>query len=275
MRIGTTSYIDSLNPFNYIESQAYNGDDHDLPAARAVRRRRCEFEGDWAESWETSEDGKDWTFTLRPDTKWSDGEPMTAADAAWTINTTVKYADGADGRRRVRARARQERRGDRRHDARDPLRRRRSGTCSPQLEQFFILPEHVWAPKAGAERQGPEDVPARSSTCPIVSGGAYTITQYEKKGTTAFKPYPDFYGPPSNADGRRAHVLHELRRDDRRSPGTATSTGSTRCRSRPSTPSRRPRTSSSTSGPGRRDDQHHLELEPAPRRRTASSSTRR
>ena len=32
---------------------------------------------------------------MRPDAKWSDGEPMTAADAAWTINTTVKYKDDA------------------------------------------------------------------------------------------------------------------------------------------------------------------------------------
>ncbi len=36
---------------------------------------------------------------------------------------------------------------------------------------------------------------------PIVSAGAYTISQYEKKGTTAFKPYPDFWGPPSQASG--------------------------------------------------------------------------
>lgn len=53
------------------------------------------FEGDWAESWETSADGKDWTFKLRPNTKWSDDTPLTAEDAAWTINTTIKYADGA------------------------------------------------------------------------------------------------------------------------------------------------------------------------------------
>ena len=36
---------------------------------------------------------------------------------------------------------------------------------------------------------------------PIVSAGAYTISQYEKKGTTAFKPYPGFWGPPSQASG--------------------------------------------------------------------------
>ncbi len=33
----------------------------------------------------------------------------------------------------------------------------------PQLEQFFVLPEHVWEKYAGNERQGPEDVPARAA----------------------------------------------------------------------------------------------------------------
>jgi peptide/nickel transport system substrate-binding protein len=35
---------------------------------------------------------------------------------------------------------------------------------------------------------------------PIVSAGAYTLKQYEKKGTTVFIPDPNFWGPPSHAD---------------------------------------------------------------------------
>lgn len=39
-----------------------------------------------AESWEVSEDGKTWTFHLRPDAKWSNGDPVTAEDfvRSWT-----------------------------------------------------------------------------------------------------------------------------------------------------------------------------------------------
>ena len=33
-----------------------------------------------AESWEVSEDGRVWTFRLRPGQMWSDGTPLTAAD---------------------------------------------------------------------------------------------------------------------------------------------------------------------------------------------------
>ena len=39
-----------------------------------------------AESWTSSADKKTWTYTLRPDMKWSDGQPLTAEDAAYTIN---------------------------------------------------------------------------------------------------------------------------------------------------------------------------------------------
>ena len=39
-----------------------------------------------AESWEGSDDGLTWTYTLREGLKWSDGEPLTAEDIAYTIN---------------------------------------------------------------------------------------------------------------------------------------------------------------------------------------------
>ncbi len=36
-----------------------------------------------AESWESNEDGSEWTFHLREGTKWSDGTPLTSADFIW------------------------------------------------------------------------------------------------------------------------------------------------------------------------------------------------
>jgi oligopeptide transport system substrate-binding protein len=37
-----------------------------------------------AESWEQSPDGKEWTFHLRPNLKWSDGHPLNAHDFVWS-----------------------------------------------------------------------------------------------------------------------------------------------------------------------------------------------
>ncbi len=39
-----------------------------------------------AESWEMSEDGKEWTFHMRKGAKWSDGKPVTADDVIFTFN---------------------------------------------------------------------------------------------------------------------------------------------------------------------------------------------
>ena len=38
-----------------------------------------------AESWKVSEDGKTYTFTLRPNLKFSDGSPLTAKDFEWSV----------------------------------------------------------------------------------------------------------------------------------------------------------------------------------------------
>ncbi|MGF9762381.1 ABC transporter substrate-binding protein [Microvirga sp. 0TCS3.31] len=44
-----------------------------------------------ATRWETSPDGKTYTFTLRDGVKWSDGKPFTADDVAFTLKTFGKF----------------------------------------------------------------------------------------------------------------------------------------------------------------------------------------
>jgi oligopeptide transport system substrate-binding protein len=49
-----------------------------------------------AESWEETEDGKVITFTLRDDLKWTNGDPVTAEDFAWSWKRTLSPELGAD-----------------------------------------------------------------------------------------------------------------------------------------------------------------------------------
>src|SRR4051812_11200090 len=184
LRIGTVNYIDSLNPFNYIEAQSTNAMIMIYPQL-VQYGPGMKFEGDWAESWTTSADGKDWTFKLRPNTKWSDGQPLTAADAAWTINTTVKYADGPAA---VAAAALAHVKSATAPDATTLVIHYESPVSNvlAQLETFFVLPKHVWQSKVGTNGKGLKSFHPELNL-PIVGAGAYTITQYEKKGTTAFK----------------------------------------------------------------------------------------
>ena len=46
-----------------------------------------------AESWEHSEDGMTWTFHLRDDVRWHDGEPFTAHDVEFTFNRIIYNQD--------------------------------------------------------------------------------------------------------------------------------------------------------------------------------------
>ena len=48
-----------------------------------------EFENDLATDYSVSEDGLIWTFHIRDDVKFTDGEPLTASDVAFTFNTAL------------------------------------------------------------------------------------------------------------------------------------------------------------------------------------------
>ena len=48
-----------------------------------------EFENDLATDYSVSEDGMTWTFHIRDDVKFTDGEPLTASDVAFTFNTAL------------------------------------------------------------------------------------------------------------------------------------------------------------------------------------------
>jgi peptide/nickel transport system substrate-binding protein len=196
LRIGTTGEIDSINPFVAFNSESYQAFVIMYPLL-VQYSPEFEWEGDWAESWETSADGLTWTFNLRPG-EWSDGTPLTAEDAVWTGETVLKYAKGptsilAPFLANVES-----------LEAPDPqtLVIRYStpvGNVLPQLQQFFILPKHVWEPKVGANGKGlkafnPQD------ELPVVGAGPFVITKFDGKGTTIFEKNPSYYGPEANVD---------------------------------------------------------------------------
>ena len=48
-----------------------------------------------ADSWTNSTDQLSWTFKIHQGLKWSDGQPITAKDAAWTLNLIMTNDDAA------------------------------------------------------------------------------------------------------------------------------------------------------------------------------------
>jgi peptide/nickel transport system substrate-binding protein len=200
LRIGTINYVDSLNPFNYIESQAVNAFIMLYPQLVQYKYEdgKYEIEGDWAKSWETSPDGKDWTFHLIPGGQWSDGKPLTADDAVWSINTTVKFADGPTA---VQAAALQHVESAEAPDDQTLVIHYESpvGNVLAQLEQFFVLPRQVYEPLAEGNGKGLKTFQPQQHL-PLVSAGVYRLKSYEKKGTTVYTADPNYWGPKSNAE---------------------------------------------------------------------------
>jgi peptide/nickel transport system substrate-binding protein len=86
LRVAMVTGIDHLNPFTaQLAASAQLGrlmfEFLTLPSAENTQPT-----GGVAEKWETSADKLTWTFTIRQGMKWSDGQPVTAKDPAFTFN---------------------------------------------------------------------------------------------------------------------------------------------------------------------------------------------
>jgi peptide/nickel transport system substrate-binding protein len=196
LRLGTSSRIDSLNPFVAFNQDAYTTFMYIYPFL-VQYDRNLHFAPDFATKWETSSDGKTWTFHTRPNAKWSDGKPLTAADAAWTINTDVQLQKGAAANAAgLIAHIKNATAPDANtlvihYEA--PV-----GNVLGQMQQLAILPKHVWAKYAANKGKNLKSFP---NGAPIVSGGAFQLTKFKKDEIALFKRNPNFYGPKPHIDG--------------------------------------------------------------------------
>jgi peptide/nickel transport system substrate-binding protein len=91
LRLGWTNDPDNLNPFIGYESSSYEiwAINYEL----LVGFRASDFANvpgvGLATDWQTSDDGKVWTFTITDKSRWQDGEPLTARDVAFTFNYII------------------------------------------------------------------------------------------------------------------------------------------------------------------------------------------
>ena len=85
-RQAATATLDPLNPRNgngdiFAYNLIYSGLVRSDPTGRTNK-----IVPSLADSWTVSADGKTYTFHLRPGIKFSNGQPVTADDVAWTMN---------------------------------------------------------------------------------------------------------------------------------------------------------------------------------------------
>jgi peptide/nickel transport system substrate-binding protein len=196
-RLGTSSRIDSLNPYVAFNQDAYSTFMYIYPVLIQYDASNKKFVPDLARSWKTSRDGKTWTFTLVKNAKWSDGKPLTAADAAWTINTDIKYKNGgAANAAGLIAHIK-------RADAPNPTTlavhyTAAAGNVLGQFQQLAILPKHIWSKHTGHKGA---DLKTFANSPPVVGAGPYKLVKFKKDEIALFQRDPRFYGPKPQADG--------------------------------------------------------------------------
>ncbi len=195
LRIGAIAgggLFDSLNPYNAYTAAALAAFMQMYPAI-AQFSTDLQPQPDLALSWETSPDGLTWTFKLRDDGVWTDGKPITASDAAFTINTAVKFTAGVAasvspfvvGIKDATA-----------TDATTLVVTLTSPTPAllANLMNLAILPEHVWGPLAVDDGAQLKTLTNDPSVETVVVSGPFTVEKNDAKGTTIFKRVDTFYG---------------------------------------------------------------------------------
>jgi peptide/nickel transport system substrate-binding protein len=196
LRLGTSSRIDSLNPYVAFNQDAYTTFMYIYPFL-VQYDQDLQFAPDFAKSWETSKDGLTWTFHTVPNAKWSDGKPLTAEDAAWTINTDVKY-QGTGGANTAGLIAHIVSASAPNATTLVVKYEKPVGNVLSQFQQLAILPKHIWAGYTGNKGA---DLKTFPNAAPVVSGGTFVLTKFTKDQIALFERNPSFYGPKPHVEG--------------------------------------------------------------------------
>ena len=194
-RLGTSSRIDSLNPYVAFNQDAYNTFEYVYPFLVQYDGTNTKFAPDFATSWKSTNGGKTWTFKTRSGAKWTDGRPLTAKDAAWTITTDLKYAaGGAANAAGLVAHIK---------SAKAPngntlvVRYSKApGNVLGQFQQLAILPQHIWAQHTGNKGTNLKTF----SNNPLVGAGPFKLAKFKKDDIALFQRNSSFYGEKPKAD---------------------------------------------------------------------------
>ncbi|MGZ4148267.1 MAG: ABC transporter substrate-binding protein [Actinomycetota bacterium] len=197
LRIGSSSKIDSLNPFKAVQTDAYITFFYIYPVL-VQYDRNLDAVPDFATSWDVASDGRSITFHTAEGGTWSDGTPLTAADAAYTINLILKYPGptsmmGGYAKHIASVEAPDANTLVVRYDA--PV---NTDWALSQLNQIYVLPQHVWSKHEGNDGK---DLKLFSNDAPVVSGGPFVLDAYTKGDFGRFTLNPGFYGQKPSIDG--------------------------------------------------------------------------
>ncbi|GAA1991706.1 ABC transporter substrate-binding protein [Catenulispora subtropica] len=183
LTVATNGSIDSLSPF--LAQRA-------LPTA--VHRLMYDFLTNYdtkddhaidalATKWTTSPDKLTWTFTIRDGMKWSDGQPVTADDVAWTYNLMMTNDDAATANGNFVANFSKVA-----VDGNNVVITLKQAQSTMLALDIPVVPKHVWDSHVQDIGKFNND-----TQFPVVSDGPFILTGYQKDQYLTLDANPNYW----------------------------------------------------------------------------------
>ena len=183
LKVGWTTDPDNLNPFVGIEQSSYELYHVSYDFLTNYGDKYLETQPGLAESWTKSDDGLTWTFKIRQGVLWSDGQPLTARDVAFSFNyqkdlELTAFLSALDGIKKVTAP----------DDATVVI------ECDKPKADILsmwvpIVPEHVWS-----QFKTYDEATKYLNSPPIVGSGPFQVTEWEKGKFIRCVANKDYWG---------------------------------------------------------------------------------
>ena len=189
LKVGWSPDPDSLNPFVGVQQSSYELWHISYDFRTNYGDKYLETRPGLAESWTKSADGLTWTFKIRSGVKWSDGQPLTAHDIAFTYTWENKlqlqaFLSALDGIQSATA----------------PDDTTLIIKCAHPKADILsmwcpILPEHVWSKFKTADA-----AKAYLNSPPIVGSGPFQVVEWQKGKFVRCVANKQYWGGTPKAD---------------------------------------------------------------------------
>ena len=189
LRIATSGFVDTFNPFisiyltptniiRYVYESLVQNDAEDGSPTKGL-----------ADSWEASDGGRTWTFTLQDDLVWSDGEPITSADVKFTYDQmmTVPALGTANGNLvsnfdTVEA-----------PDDKTVIIKLKTPQAPNPGSEIPIVPKHIW--------EEVEDPTTFANDADVVGSGPFLLKSYAANQSIELEANEEFWRGAPKIDG--------------------------------------------------------------------------
>jgi len=203
---GDTSEPSSLNPLKGYLGTDYTiwAMEYNLPIEFAAKDFSPDYQHSIVTSVDPSSDGMSFTYHMRDGLKWSDGQPFTANDVAWTLNyyktsnisnysADLKLVDNVEATDDTTFVI---------HTT-DP-----TSVYSGQTVYMYdyILPEHIWS-KLDDPKKFPDDADA-------VGSGPYVVKSYTQGDNVTLVRNPNYWGTAVGLNPNVDEIIYKIYNDE-------------------------------------------------------------